>query len=201
VVADALPASVAWTNLAHAVLAIRRGTLERAVASADRRDRFMLELASVSGLRHAGQTAAAELAGLAISDVAAAGDIADLQPARAIRRALADGRLGAADVDYVAVDTSGSRGYERAAHAAERGLGRFASGAVVDIREWAVARSVIAVALAGAKSVSSLTHGEVQLEQLVESVRTRLAGRSVRVAVALSIGERNSLALAFGRPG
>jgi len=57
-------------------------------------------------------------------------DPEDLQPARAIRRALAAAGLKARDVGLVAVWATGAQAHERAANAVARGLGRFAADAV-----------------------------------------------------------------------
>ena len=52
----------------------------------------------------------------------------ELEPARAIRRALAAQNLKARDVDLIAVWASGPLARERAELAATMGLGRFADG-------------------------------------------------------------------------
>ena len=97
----------------------------------------------------------------------------DLEPARAIRRALAERGLKARDVGLVAVWATGAGAHGRARQAVTRGLGRFATGVVViDDDPDPFARCEAAVA-----------RGEVA------------------VAVALSIDPvRGNRALAFGRP-
>jgi hypothetical protein len=97
----------------------------------------------------------------------------DLQPARAIRRALANGRLNAREVGLVAVHAVGPRARERAQHAVARGLGRFAAGVATSFDDQAVA----------ARCVTAIERGEVT------------------AAVALTIDPvAGNLALAFGRP-
>lgn len=96
----------------------------------------------------------------------------ELEPARAIRRALADKGLKARDVGLVAVWAIGALARERAELAVAMGLGRFAAGVttVFDDPD-PVARCAAAV------------------------------GRGdVAVAVALVIGSDGNHALAFSRP-
>jgi len=96
----------------------------------------------------------------------------DLQPARAIRRALADGGLNAREVGLAAVHAVGPRARERAEHAVARGLGRFAAGIATSFDDPAVA----------ARCVAAIERGEVT------------------AAVALTIDPvAGNLALAFGR--
>ena len=100
-------------------------------------------------------------------------DTDDLQPARAIRRALADGVMSARDVGLVAVHAVGPRARERAEHAVARGLGRFAAGVATSFDDPAVAD----------RCVAAIARGEVF------------------AAVALTIDPvAGNLALAFGRP-
>jgi hypothetical protein len=100
-------------------------------------------------------------------------DAEDLQPARAIRRALADGGLGAREVGFAAVHVVGPRARERAEHAVARGLGRFAAGVTTSFDDPDVA----------ARCVAAIERGEVT------------------VAVALTIDPAaGNVALAFGRP-
>jgi hypothetical protein len=96
----------------------------------------------------------------------------ELEPARAIRRALAAKGLKARDVGLVAVWATGPLAREQAELAVAMGLGRFAAGvATVYDDPDPVARCIAAV-----------------------------AGTDVAVAVALVIGLDGSHALAFSRP-
>ncbi len=97
----------------------------------------------------------------------------DLQPARAIRRALADGALNAREVGLVAVHAVGPRARERAEHAVARGLGQFAGGVATSFDDPAVA----------ARCVAAIARGEV----------------TVAVALTIDLAAGN-LALAFSRP-
>ena len=114
------------------------------------------------------------LRGRAITDhdpLDAAG--ADLQPARAMRRALAYGGLRARDVGFAAVHASGPRARERAEHAVARGLGRFAGGVATSFDDPGVATACISA----------------------------IEGGGIGAAVALTIDPvLGNLALAFGRP-
>jgi hypothetical protein len=95
-----------------------------------------------------------------------------LEPARAIRRALAAQGLKARDVELVAVWATGPLARERAQLAVELGLGRFAPGvATVYDDPDPIARCQAAV-----------------------------AGGAVAIAVGLVIGSDGASALAFGRP-
>ena len=101
------------------------------------------------------------------------GDAADLQPARAIRRALADGGFKARDVDLVAAWAAGPRARQRAEQAVARGLGRFAAGVTVVVDDSDVA----------GRCKAAIASGEAKL------------------AVALTIDlDGVGVALAFGRP-
>lgn len=100
-------------------------------------------------------------------------DTEDLQPARAIRRALAGGAMNAREIGLVAVHAVGPRARERAEHAVARGLGRFAAGVTTSFDDPRVA----------ACCVAAIARGEVT------------------AAVALTIDPiAGNLALAFGRP-
>lgn len=80
----------------------------------------------------------------------------DLQPARAIRRALAASGLKARDVGLIAVWATGSRAREQSRTAVTRGLGRFAAGVATVLDDpdpfarcaTAVASGEVAVAVA-----------------------------------------------------
>jgi hypothetical protein len=116
----------------------------------------------------------AELRGVArTTDTSDGPGLEDLQPARAIRRALANGGLNAREVGLAAVHAVGPRGRERAEHAVARGLGRFAAGVATSFDDPQVA----------ARCVAAIERGEVT------------------AAVALTIDPvAGNLALAFGRP-
>jgi hypothetical protein len=90
-----------------------------------------------------------------------------------LRRALANGGLNAREVGLVAVWATGPRARERAEHAVERGLGRFASGV-----------------------------GRIYDNPRVEAAcAAAIARGEVSVAVALTIDPaKGNLALAFTRP-
>lgn len=97
----------------------------------------------------------------------------DLQPARAIRRALAGGGFKARDVDLVVVWAVGPQARERAGQAVARGLGRFAVGVRTVFDEPDVAGRCA----------------------------TAIASSEATVAVALTIDVAGvGVALAFGRP-
>jgi hypothetical protein len=100
-------------------------------------------------------------------------DADDLQPARAIRRALADGGLSAREVGLAAVHAVGPLSRERSEHAVARGLGRFAAGVATTFDDPEVA----------ARCVAAIERGDVT------------------AAVALTIDPvAGNVALAFGRP-
>ncbi|MEP7360020.1 MAG: hypothetical protein ABI744_00440 [Chloroflexota bacterium] len=97
---------------------------------------------------------------------------AELEPARAVRRALAAKGLKARDVGLIAVWATGALARERAELAVTMGLGRFADGVVAVYDEPdPIARCAAAVA-----------RGDVA------------------VAVALVMGTDGNQALAFGSP-
>ena len=97
----------------------------------------------------------------------------DLQPPRALRRALADARMNASDVGYACAFEFGSDSEARARAALERGLGRF----------------------------SAATRLEVGSDPLVRCAMAIKSDASIRAAVALIINPGvGSIALAFGRP-
>lgn len=97
----------------------------------------------------------------------------DLQPARAVRRALANAGIHARDVGLVAVHAVGPHARERARHAVRRGLGRFSAGVATSFDDPAVAD----------RCARAVERGEAA------------------VAVALTIDPAaGNLALAFGRP-
>ena len=107
------------------------------------------------------------------SPQARAVDSADLGPARAIRRALADRGFKARDVGFVSVWATGQRARERAERAVERGLGRFAAGVRTSFDDPDVA----------GQCAAAIARGEA------------------RVAVALTIDPvAGDVARAFGRP-
>jgi hypothetical protein len=100
-------------------------------------------------------------------------DVDDLQPARAIRRALANGAMSAREIGFAAVHAVGPRARERAEHAVARGLGRFAAGVATSFDDPQVAD----------RCVAAIERGEVS------------------AAVALTIDPvAGNIALAFGRP-
>lgn len=125
--------------------------------------------------RVAGDGVLAELRGVATADEkgrSATDD--DLQPARALRRAMADGRMNAADIDYACAFELGSDSDTRAMAALERGLGRFADATKLEVGPDPLARCATAI---------------------------NESGGSVRAALALVIKPGvGSLAVAFGRP-
>jgi hypothetical protein len=69
----------------------------------------------------------------------------DLQPARALRRALADGRLNASDIGYACAFELRVTIQARAMHALERGLGRFAATIELETAQDPFTRAVAAV--------------------------------------------------------
>jgi hypothetical protein len=81
----------------------------------------------------------------------------ELEPARAIRRALAAQNLKARDVELIAVWATGPLGHERAELAVTMGLGRFAGGvtAVYDDPD-PFARCAAAVASGAARAAVAL---------------------------------------------
>ena len=156
-----------------AIESVRNSAVPRARAVAHLAHEWLFTLEAGTGAGRAADSALAELCGYALTeDWPAEADPGDLQPARAIRRALADGRMAAREIAYVCVEGSGPRAAERAAHAFSRGLGRFAANAVMDFGSGAVATCI-----------GALDRGDV------------------RGAVALVMGRDGvNLALAFSRP-
>ena len=117
---------VATIELPAIVLALKSGVVRRAVLAAG----LVVEAARGP----APPQALAELRGCAATArLPVAEDPDDLQPARAIRRALADGGMRASEIDLVAVASSGPLGAGRAARAVSRGLGRFAERATLEL--------------------------------------------------------------------
>lgn len=171
------PALAGWPRvpLIEAVAGIRAGSLDRALVEDGRSGAMLLEAGASA--RHRAASALVELRGLALTTRAAdTDDPTDLQPARAIRRALADGRMSAREVGYAAVEAVGLDAGERAAHAVVRGLGRFASACALDIGDGAGPG-------AGARCVRAIADG------------------AASGAVALSLGADGvNVALAFSRP-
>lgn len=172
-------AASGWPRLplVEALGAIRDGTLDRVQVAEARLGAVELVLENDASAQHRTVVALAELCGHAVTtSLPADNDPGDLQPARAVRRALADGRMSAGEVGYIAVDAVGPRARERAAHAVARGLGRYAAQVVVEIAEVAVSR-------AAAKCVAAIANGTA-------------AG-----AVALTMDPNGvNVALAFRRP-
>jgi hypothetical protein len=200
------PAAVATTgikrlSLGDALGLIRVGKLDRAISEADPQGVLSVLLSAATGMRVEPGRALAELRGAARTQgLPADADPSDLEPARAIRRALADGQMHAREVDYVAVEAAGPGATERAAHAVTLGLGRYVAGALVAFTESATGSSVIAIALGG-PAQTVLDQDDPAIARLVRQVRGRLGERVVRGAVALSIRrDGRNLALAFSRP-
>jgi hypothetical protein len=98
----------------------------------------------------------------------------DLQPARALRRALADGRLRASDIGYACALERRAVDQARALHALERGLGRFAATIELETAEDPLTRAVAAVGRSGQPVM-----------------------RAIALVIDPGVG---SIALAFGRP-
>ncbi|MEP7158863.1 MAG: hypothetical protein ABI797_05515 [Chloroflexota bacterium] len=161
----------AVVDLALAVASLRRDETARVLVSGgdDSAPRLLFEAGRI-----ASDGALAELRGFAIADEKATGaDPEDLQPARALRRALADGRISAADIGYACAFEFGSDSDAGALAALERGLGRF----------------------------SAATTLEVGSDPLVRCIMAISSDASIRGAVALVINPGvGSIALAFGRP-
>ena len=116
--------------------------------------------------------ARAELRGFAFAHERPHADDPDgLDPARTVRRALADGRMSAADIDYAVASAAGGR--DRAAAALRRGLGRFAATMTLEVAEEPLAIAAERIGRAGS------------------------AGGSVALVIQPGLG---SIAVAFGRP-
>jgi hypothetical protein len=163
--------SEAVVDLALAVASLRRDETSRVlVAGGDESaPRLLFEAGRV-----ASDGALAELRGFAIAnDEAMGADSDDLQPARALRRALADARMSADEIGYACAFEFGGDADARALAALEIGLGRF----------------------------STQTRLEVGSDPLVRCAIVFKADASIRGAVALVIQPGvGSIALAFGRP-
>ena len=116
----------------------------------------------------------AELRGVAHTDELPTGaDPENLQPARAVRRALADARMSAADIGYACASVPGDDAALGRA-ILDRGLGRFADAVTLEVGQDAVVRAVEAVASEDARVIGA-------------------------VALIIRPGLGN-IALAFGRP-
>lgn len=158
--------------LALAVASLRRDETARALVSGG--DGGAPRLLFEAG-RIASDGALAELRGFAIADEKAVGaDPEDLQPARALRRALADGRMSAAEIGYACAFEFGSDSDARALAALERGLGRFAVATRLEVGSDPLVRCAMAV---------NGSDGSV--------------GGALALIINPGVG---SIALAFGRP-
>jgi hypothetical protein len=98
----------------------------------------------------------------------------DLQPARALRRALADGRMNAAEIGYACAFEIGASQQARARDALERGFGRHAATIELETAQDPLVRCVNAIAGSG-----------------------RSVGGAIALIITPGIG---SIALAFARP-
>ena len=111
-------------------------------------------------------------------------DSRGLQPARAIRRALADAAVKAAEVDAVFacyVESSNAGARDRATASITLAFGRYADGIAVDLHR-AVADGHMSAALACARCVRAIASGQI----------------GVGVVVAIGVGGTNS-AVVFSR--
>lgn len=124
-----------------ALPALRRGDLMHAVVTGGTASWLVLDAG-----RAAGDDSLAELRGYAVVDEQSrAADPSDLQPARAMRRALADGRMSAADIGYACAWETGAAQQTRALAAMERGLGRFAAAIELEAGPNPIVRCAMAV--------------------------------------------------------
>lgn len=209
-------AGAARLPLGDALDAIRRGQLGLAVVADARPEAFGLLLEAGASARRRAVIALAELRGHALTaSRSPVDDPLDLQPARAIRRALANGRMSAREVGYIAAIGAGPGARERAAHAVARGLGRYAAGTAADLVDiadvagehppgepgLAAAKCVIAIALGTPAARAMLEEMGPLVSALVGQLRSRLTTGPVGGAVALSIDpDGSNVALAFSRP-
>ena len=190
-------------SLANAVGAVRSGACDRVTVKTGHGGEIEMQLEAEIPARRRGARILAELRGLALTETASGdADPDDLQPARAIRRALADGGMRAGEVEYASAETVGRADPQRELHAIERGLGRFAPAVVLDPGGLSVVRCVIAIAIGRPSSPLAFESDDSDIAALATSVRSRLAtALAVSGAVALIINAaEGNLALAFGRP-
>jgi hypothetical protein len=163
--------SEAVVDLALAVESLRRDETGRVLVSGGEEGapRLLFEAGRI-----ASDGALAELRGFAIADEPAPGaDPEDLQPARALRRALADGRMSASEIGYACGFELGSTSDSRAMGALERGFGHFAAAMILEVGPDPLVRCAMAI-----KSDPSI-------------------GGAVALVITPGVG---SIALAFGRP-
>lgn len=164
--------------------AITGGELDRVCAGADDgRRRLEIQLVSVS----VADRPCAVLKGRQTTrdgDEGTGADSRGLQPARAIRRALADAAVKAAEVDAVFacyVESSNAGARDRATASITLAFGRYADGIAVDLHR-AVADGHMSAALACARCVRAIASGQI----------------GVGVVVAIGVGGTNS-AVVFSR--
>ena len=159
-------------DLATALRALRGGALTRAVVSGGSSTANLLALESRRG---SATEVLAELRGFYVADDSPPNENHDdLEPARALRRALADGHLHASDVGYACALDLNASDQGRGLTALERGLGRFAAAASLDTGQDPLVRA--------AKACAGLDLS---------------VGASVGLIIRRGGG---SIALAFGRP-
>jgi hypothetical protein len=131
-------------DVAVAIEAIRAGRAPRlTVGGGVQGDRLVLEGGTVPQ-----ETALVELRGFARAseEPHTAGD---LQPPRALRRALADARMSASDIGYACAFELGSSQQARARAALERGFGRYAATIELEVAEDPLIRCIGAITGSG----------------------------------------------------
>ncbi len=191
--------------LGEAAHLIREGVLDAALVRGPGMGAGLhLVLESAQRARQRGATPLAEVRGQArtvdrqpISD-----EEAGLEPARAIRRALADGRMKAVEVGYVAAMVVPTPEAEaRARRAVALGLGAHAGAAVVHIGAAADIMCVVAIAMRWPPAVVGLAGAGQDVEAMINQLERSLPRGLLRGAVALSIGTGGTnSALAFSPP-
>lgn len=172
------------TDLLAGIDAITRLEATQVTAGADDgRRRLEIQLVAVPG----DQAPCAVLKGRATTrdgDEGTGADPRGLQPARAIRRALADAAVKAAEIEAVYAcyaESFNARARDRATASITLAFGRYADGIAVHLRR-AVADGHMSAALACARCVRAIASGQI----------------GVGVAVVIGVGGTNS-AVVFSR--
>ena len=153
------------------------------------------------------QNAYAEIRGWASSKVPGGRDD---DHARPIRRALAHGRLKAADVGYARLATGAAEIARRRAQAIfSRALGPYAARVALDVRDDGgdpsgareMIACVIAVAVGWPPAVDRLAAGESDMTSVTSEIQATLQGRNPRVSLLVRFpGGGQATALAFTAP-
>jgi len=150
------------------------------------------------------------LRGIAIGDGGRSRTTADgvLDQARTIRRALADGRMKAAQVGYARIVHTDPND-DRAVSVLARALGPFYERVVVQLvsvagpAQVAVANAVwgaVAVAVRWSAAADRLERAPLEVSGVAREIEAELGGRNVSVALSVTLAaDGTTTALAFGR--